>query len=209
MNCTEVTTRVSSPVGEISITACENGLHSIASADSTDGNFKGDIDVTVTKLTNDGNNITSDCVNWLKVYFAKTAAEKVELPALCTKNRSKCFLAIVESISDQSAFDATGEFRVKVWETLAKTQVGETLSYSELSERVVGHRKASRAMGSAMSNNPWPLIVPCHRVIRSTGQIGDYSFGKRNHVKRFLLHFEQEKCKKLRVGEDASLQEAA
>ena len=49
---------------------------------------------------------------------------------------------------------------------------------------------ASRAVGSAVSNNPIQIIVPCHRVIKSDGAIGNYAKGKRNNVKRWLLEFE-------------------
>lgn len=45
-------------------------------------------------------------------------------------------------------------------------------------------------MGSAVSNNPIQIIVPCHRVIKSDDAIGNYAKGKRNNVKKWLLEFE-------------------
>ncbi|HET6663333.1 MAG TPA: methylated-DNA--[protein]-cysteine S-methyltransferase [Acidimicrobiales bacterium] len=64
---------------------------------------------------------------------------------------------------------------------------GETLSYMQLAERS-GSPKASRAVGSAMANNPVPIVVPCHRVLRSGGNLGGYGGGL--EVKRFLLGLE-------------------
>ena len=49
---------------------------------------------------------------------------------------------------------------------------------------------ASRAVGTAMSNNPISIIVPCHRVIKSDGQLGNYAKGCRNNVKKWLLNHE-------------------
>jgi methylated-DNA-[protein]-cysteine S-methyltransferase len=72
---------------------------------------------------------------------------------------------------------------------------GETLSYLQLAERS-GSPKASRAVGSAMANNPVPIVVPCHRVLRSGGSLGGYGGGL--DVKRFLLGLEG-------AGEDGQL----
>jgi methylated-DNA-[protein]-cysteine S-methyltransferase len=79
-------------------------------------------------------------------------------------------------------------FRRLVLERLVETVgFGETLSYLQLAERA-GSPKASRAVGSAMATNPVPIVVPCHRVLRSGGQLGGYGGGL--EVKRYLLALE-------------------
>jgi methylated-DNA-[protein]-cysteine S-methyltransferase len=79
-------------------------------------------------------------------------------------------------------------FRRLVLERLFDTVgFGETLSYLQLAE-LSGSPKASRAVGSAMATNPVPIVVPCHRVLRTGGQLGGYGGGL--DVKRFLLALE-------------------
>ena len=85
--------------------------------------------------------------------------------------------------------DLTGvtEFRAAVLRALAKVPYGETTSYAQLA-RAVGNPKAVRAVGSACATNPLPLFIPCHRVLRSDGQLGGYRGGV--EAKRFLLRME-------------------
>ena len=69
-----------------------------------------------------------------------------------------------------------------------KTTIGETITYSELAT-AVGHPNASRAVGSVMAMNPWPILIPCHRVVRSDGAIGNYSGeGGASTKIRLLMH---------------------
>lgn len=78
-----------------------------------------------------------------------------------------------------------------MWETLAdKVQFGMSVSYRELAE-MSGSPKAQQAVGTAMKNNPISLIVPCHRVILSSGKTGNYGGGKRNQLKVWLLEHEK------------------
>lgn len=66
---------------------------------------------------------------------------------------------------------------------------GETRPYSWVA-REIGHPGASRAVGTALSKNPIPLIIPCHRVVRAGGDLGFYSGGKGTATKRELLEYE-------------------
>ena len=69
-----------------------------------------------------------------------------------------------------------------------KTRIGETITYAELAT-VAGHPNASRAVGSVMAMNPWPILVPCHRVVRGDGIIGNYSgLGGTETKTRLLIH---------------------
>jgi methylated-DNA-[protein]-cysteine S-methyltransferase len=70
--------------------------------------------------------------------------------------------------------DKIPSFRRRVLLETLSIQYGETCSYSRLAERA-GNKKAVRAVGTAMAKNPFPLIIPCHGVIKSDGRIGNYS----------------------------------
>ena len=67
-------------------------------------------------------------------------------------------------------------FQLKVWEALLKIPLGGLTTYSRIAE-FVGNARASRAVGSAVGDNPVAFLIPCHRVIRSTGVIGQYHWG--------------------------------
>lgn len=64
-------------------------------------------------------------------------------------------------------------FQIKVWEALLKIPAGEVSSYQQLAQ-AVGNPKACRAVGSAVGSNPVSWLIPCHRVIRQEGVIGNY-----------------------------------
>lgn len=85
-----------------------------------------------------------------------------------------------------SVLKATG-FEREVWLALLDIPYGQTRSYKWLSEKV-GRPLASRAVGQALSRNPLPIVLPCHRVIESDGRIGGYSSGV--EIKRRLLDME-------------------
>lgn len=67
-------------------------------------------------------------------------------------------------------------YRRAVLEELSRVPYGQTVSYKDLAERT-GHPKASRAVGTAMATNPIPIVVPCHRVLRTGGALGGYGGG--------------------------------
>ena len=67
-------------------------------------------------------------------------------------------------------------FRRAVLEECARIPPGETRSYGWLAEQV-GHPRAARAVGRVMATNPWPLFVPCHRVVGSDGSLHGYGGG--------------------------------
>lgn len=67
-------------------------------------------------------------------------------------------------------------FQLKVWETLLKIPFGQVTTYADIADSL-HYPKAARAVGSAVANNPVAFLIPCHRVIKSTGVIGDYHWG--------------------------------
>ena len=75
----------------------------------------------------------------------------------------------------------------RVWSELCKVPYGTTISYSELAERAGSN--AVRAVATAVGRNNIPIIIPCHRIIRKSGEIGKFSlFGK--EAKEYLLKLE-------------------
>lgn len=67
-------------------------------------------------------------------------------------------------------------FQIKVWQALLKIPTGSLSSYSAIASSV-GNAHASRAVGSAVGDNPVAYLIPCHRVIRATGEWGQYRWG--------------------------------
>ena len=66
------------------------------------------------------------------------------------------------------------EFQIKVWKEIVKIPLGETRSYKEIAT-AIGSPNSSRAVANACGKNPYPIKIPCHRVIKSDGSIGGYS----------------------------------
>lgn len=90
-------------------------------------------------------------------------------------------------------------FQVKVWEALLAIPEGHVMSYSALAKSI-GLPQASRAVGAAVGANPIGYLIPCHRVIRSTGVIGDYHWG--SDRKRALLIVEGARARALEELEE-------
>ncbi len=67
-------------------------------------------------------------------------------------------------------------FQLKVWESLLKIPMGRLSTYGEIAGRI-GNAAASRAVGTAVGSNPVAFLIPCHRVIRSSGTFGGYMWG--------------------------------
>ncbi|HEU4671682.1 MAG TPA: methylated-DNA--[protein]-cysteine S-methyltransferase [Candidatus Limnocylindrales bacterium] len=80
------------------------------------------------------------------------------------------------------------EFQVAVWLKALEIPRGEVRPYGWVAAEI-GHPRAVRAVGSALGHNPVPLVVPCHRVVRGDGAIGQYSMGG-PEVKRLVLSTE-------------------
>jgi AraC family transcriptional regulator of adaptative response/methylated-DNA-[protein]-cysteine methyltransferase len=73
-------------------------------------------------------------------------------------------------------------FQLKVWETLLRVPMGDLTTYSRLAEGI-DNAGAVRAVGTAVAHNPVAYLIPCHRVIRSDGQTGEYHWGStRKHA---------------------------
>lgn len=75
----------------------------------------------------------------------------------------------------------------KIYKKLLEVPKGQITTYGELS-KAVGLKNGQRAVGKIMNKNPYPVIIPCHRVVMSTGKIGGYAYGE--HVKAKMLNDE-------------------
>ena len=75
----------------------------------------------------------------------------------------------------------------KIYKKLLEVPKGQITTYGELA-KAVGLKNGQRVVGKIMNKNPYPVIIPCHRVVMSTGKIGGYAFGE--HIKIKLLNDE-------------------
>lgn len=91
------------------------------------------------------------------------------------------------SFPDELDMSSATPFQQKVWQAAKSIEYGKTASYGWLAKKI-GKPGAARAVGQAMSRNPLPIIVPCHRVISSNGNLGGFSDGL--EMKKRLLQIE-------------------
>jgi len=150
-----------SPIGIIEITAQNQKIISIFFVEK----------VEKSQYSNEINSLNSEilqkCANQLEEYF--------------TQKRTDFELDIAPKGT---------EFQQKVWQVLQKIPYGKTVSYLEIAQEL-GDPKAVRAVGMANGKNPISIVVPCHRVIGSNGNLTGYAGGLER--KRFLLDLENQK----------------
>lgn len=80
------------------------------------------------------------------------------------------------------------EFQMSVWNALLQIPCGETLTYGDVA-KAIGKPKAVRAVGTAIGKNPVSILVPCHRVLPSSGGVGNYGWG--SEMKEKILKAEK------------------
>ncbi len=88
-------------------------------------------------------------------------------------------------------------FQIKVWEGLLRVPAGTVTTYQDLARRI-GSPRGARAVGAAVAHNPVAYVIPCHRVIRATGDFGEYRWGADR--KRALLGWEAARTEPPRNG---------
>ena len=120
--------------------------------------------------------------------------ERIELPEGAQEGKPEAARQLEQYFAgERSEFDVEldwgtiGGFRRRALEEMAAIPYGETLTYRELAA-AAGNAAAVRAAGHACATNPWPVIVPCHRVLRTGGGLGGYLGGL--DMKRGLLELE-------------------
>lgn len=162
--------------------------------------FKKEFDSPIGSLTIicDINNIirlsfkNDNCGDWLRRYLGDTVIRGEN--KLCRQCENEILLYLsgrVKSFSLPYKLYGT-PFQLKVWNALSTIPYGSTASYAEIA-RLAGIKGAyaARAAAGALSKNPIPIIVPCHRIIYSDGTIGGYCGGCGSiDIKRALLSIE-------------------
>ena len=121
------------------------------------------------------------------VLFEKPHLKVSPIPEAFKEELRAYFAGESREFKQKVAFITGTEFEQRVWEAIRSIPYGETRSYKWLAEEV-GSPKGMRAVGQALSKNPLPIVVPCHRIIEASGRIGGYSSGQ--DIKRRLLMME-------------------
>lgn len=160
---------VSIPIGLIDIKCCSRGLHWLKfnKFELTDSSS-----IQILNSDHCKEESVDKILNFLEDYFSSSPCLK--LPPICWNGICQ-----------------TESFSHKVLSTLyTQIQFGQTVSYKGLAE-MAGHASAHRAVGTVMRKNPVALVIPCHRVVKSSRQIGNYNGGNQNEIKQWLLEHEQ------------------
>ncbi|KLV09559.1 cysteine methyltransferase [Photobacterium aquae] len=147
------------------------------------------------------NQLINTPIGWLNVLANNSAVTEIafDAPADLAQNPSpltqQCCLQLAEYFAgERSEFELPLEmagtaFQKTVWQALKQVGYGETCSYADIA-REIGNPKAVRAVGAANGKNPIPIIVPCHRVIGSSGKLTGYAGGL--DIKVWLLDHEKQ-----------------
>jgi len=72
-------------------------------------------------------------------------------------------------------------FKLRVWNVCKRVPVGKVCAYSQIA-KALGNPKASRAVGNALNKSPGMPYVPCHRIVKSNGEIGGFAFGEKKKI---------------------------
>ncbi len=128
----------------------------------------------------------------IKLGTETTLAKKVRVPTEIEKLAAELKLYFSGKLKSFSFnwFDESccSEFQKRVYTAARKIGFGKTKTYAELA-RKIGQPKASRAVGTALGKNPWPLIIPCHRI-KSKTSLGGFSAPGGIKTKQCLLTLE-------------------
>ena len=109
-------------------------------------------------------------------------ANLVEDPSATLPMITSIFRSPAKRYDDSlQVFLSGSNFQLKVWEALLKIPAGSVVSYRDIAG-YLGNPGASRAVGSALAHNPVAVLIPCHRVIHSLGEFGNYHYGEARKV---------------------------
>ncbi|NWW08180.1 MGMT methyltransferase, partial [Oreocharis arfaki] len=178
--CKEKRVVLLSPVGKIEISGCETGLHEIKLPKMSvlPSGAESSVACEVCEGAEEMPEPLQQCTAWLRAYFCEPAA-MATLPVP----------AFHHPLLQRDSFT-----RQVLWTLLNDVKFGEAVSYKQLAD-LAGNSRAARAVGGAMRSNPIPIIIPCHRVIRSSGDTGSYGGG--HLLKEWLLSHEKLQKEKL------------
>ncbi|MEM0157980.1 MAG: methylated-DNA--[protein]-cysteine S-methyltransferase [Thermoplasmataceae archaeon] len=116
---------------------------------------------------------------------------KVKLLERSENSYPREILASLDGKNTALPLDLKGtDFQKEVWQAIRNIPYGSTATYSEIASNI-GRPRSYRAVANACADNPVPLIVPCHRVVRKNGDLGGYGLGI--DTKRKLIDYEKSK----------------
>lgn len=127
-----------------------------------------------------------------RIYFGEHIPEnagKIETPLIRKAHEElEEYFSGTRKVFDLPLAPQGTEFQTRVWKALLNVPYGKTCSYKEIAESI-GNGKACRAVGMANNKNPIVIVIPCHRVVGSNGQLVGYAGGL--NVKKKLLDMEK------------------
>lgn len=141
------------------------------------GAFRADLSDNLKKLKQ---------LNLIKKY-ASSSNNKIPLVSHIETQLNQYLLGRLTSFDIPITYSGT-PFQQRVWDALLRIPYGKTVSYQYIAKKI-NSPHAVRAVGTAISRNPIMLIVPCHRVIKSSGAIGEFAYGSK--LKEKLLKIEK------------------
>ena len=100
---------------------------------------------------------------------------------------SDYFSGDINALNGISVRQPGAQFSQAAWKAMRKVKAGKTISYADLADRS-GSKAAVRAAGSACAKNAIALVVPCHRIVKTGGSLGNYAYGL--NKKEWLLRHE-------------------
>jgi AraC family transcriptional regulator of adaptative response/methylated-DNA-[protein]-cysteine methyltransferase len=118
-------------------------------------------------------------------------AELVEKPILTRPLIEQIFPFSTQITTPLHVYLNGSNFQLKVWEALLRIPSGNVVSYRDVAGHL-GNTKASRSVGNAVAHNPVAVLIPCHRVIHSLGEFGNYHYGEARKIA--LLGWEMAKA---------------
>lgn len=165
---------IDTPIGVIEITTCDSGVHLVTVKKCTLKDASASITGKVKITQGKPDSYAQACIDWFQDYFSGK----------------------VNDISDVTLCqEGLTPFQKTTYQELGLLAPGQRMTYGEMSEKISGSTKSARAVGAAMKKNRQVIIVPCHRLIHSSGNIDKYSADGGSCLKSALLNHESN-CKR-------------
>ena len=149
-----------SPIGRLSLVASDQTLYGVW----LEGQKYFQAGVEEENLVDASNPILEMSRKWLDAYFKGDKPSPADLP-----------------LADRGT-----AFQQKVWSALSEISMGQIRTYGQIGKAI--SCQSAQAVGTAVGKNPWLILIPCHRVLPSSGHLGNYAAGE--EAKRFLLRLE-------------------
>ena len=149
-----------SPIGRLSLVASDQSLYGVW----LEGQKYFQAGVKEENLVDASNPILEMSRQWLDAYFKGDKPSLANLP-----------------LADRGTV-----FQQKVWSALSEIPMGQIRTYGQIGKAI--SCQSAQVVGTAVGKNPWLILIPCHRVLPSSGHLGNYAAGE--NAKRFLLRLE-------------------